>query len=133
MSYAEDIIKLRKRVLDAVQVGVVDSNLKDFYEATLLQIMNESERQRQNAVAQAETLRKQASVLDGQAAAYSAMSSVVYNVLNAYIVQAERNQANELAREAERAEKEAYMNSLENSPDVESVESEDSKKKTKKK
>lgn len=103
MSYAEDLVKIRKRVLDAVALGVVDSQLKDFYEATLLQIMNESERQRQHCTAQAEQLRKQASVLDGQASAYSAVSSVVYNVLNGYIVQAERSLAfeNERKREEE--------------------------------
>jgi len=131
MTYSEDIIKLRKRVLDAVAVGVVDSNLKDFYEATLLQIMNESERQRQNAVAQAETLRKQAAVCDGQASGYSAMSSMVYNVLNAYIVQAERTQAQEAEQAAKRAEEQAFQ-----APEVEvetDLETEESKKKTKKK
>lgn len=131
MSYSEDIIKLRKRVLDAVSTGVVDPNLKDFYEATLLQIMNEAERQRQNVIAQAETLRKQASICDGQASAYSAMSSLVYNVLNAFIVQAERTQAQEAELAAKRAEEQAYQ-APEAEPESE-VESEESKKKTKKK
>lgn len=131
MSYAEDLIKLRKRVLDAVALGVVDGNLKDFYEATLLQIMNESERQRQHCLSQAETLRKQASVLDGQAQAFSSMSSVVYNVLNAYIVQAERNQAIDIQREADKAEKDEYIKSLEDVK-VDTVSESTTSKKTKK-
>jgi hypothetical protein len=138
MSYSEDIIKLRKRVLDAVTTGVVDPNLKDFYEATLLQIMNESERQRQVAIAQAEQFRKQAAIADGQASAYSAMSSMVYNVLNAFIVQAERAQAHEASLASEQAEKEAYKQSLLQKENVaelstEEVELEDAKKKVNKK
>lgn len=112
MSHAEDILKLRKRVLDAVNAGIVDNNLKDFYEATLLQILNESERQRQTCVKQAEAFRKQASVADGQAAAYSAMGSIVYSVLNGYIVQEERAKREEAARALEQASKEEYAEAL---------------------
>jgi hypothetical protein len=108
MAFNEDIIKLRKRVLDAVSTGVIESNLKDFYEATLLQIMNESEKHRQNCAAQAEALRKQASVLDGQASGYSSMSSIIYGVLNGYIMAAEKAQREEDERAAEKAEKQAY-------------------------
>lgn len=133
MAYSEDIIKLRKRVLDAVTAGVVDHNLKDFYEATLLQIMNEAERQRQNVTSQAEQLRKQAAVCDGQASAYSAMSSMVYNVLNAFIVQAERAQANEAERAAEQAEKEAYMTSVTDVEKPVDSDPEDLKRRSKKK
>jgi hypothetical protein len=113
MGHSEDIIRLRKRVIDAVTSGVVDPNLKDFYEATLLQILNESERQRQVCVAQAEALRKQASVADGQASAYSAVGSIVYNVLNSYILQAEKVVREEQSRAAELAEKQEYAKNLE--------------------
>lgn len=112
MSYSEDIVKLRKRVLDAVSSGVVDPNLKDFYEATLLQIMNEAERNRQTAVAQAETLRKQAAIADGQASAYASMSSVVYNVLNAFIIQHERAQQLESERSAQKLEEQAFVQTV---------------------
>jgi hypothetical protein len=129
MAYSEDIIKLRKRVLDAVSLGVVNSDLKDFYEATLLQIMNEAERQKQNSMAQAEQLRKQAAIADGQASAYASMSSMVYNVLNAYIIQAERAQAQEVERQAEIAEKESYIAAQ----TAEEEKTEESVKKSKKK
>lgn len=112
MGHSEDLLKLRKRVADAVTAGVVDNNLKDFYEATLLQILNESERQRQVCAAQAEALRKQASVADGQASAYSAMGSIIYNVLNSYILQEEKAKREEEARAAELIEKQAYLESL---------------------
>lgn len=90
MSYAEELIKLRKRVTDAVGHGVIDQNLRDFYEGTLIQIMNEAERQRQDCVAQADQLRRQVSVLEGQAQAFSQQSSIVYSVLNGFIIQAEK-------------------------------------------
>ena len=112
MGHSEDILKLRKRVADAVATGVVDPNLKDFYEATLLQVLNEAERQRQTCATQAEALRKQAAIADGQASAYSAMGSIVYSVLNGYILQAEKAIREEHARAAEMAEKKAYAESL---------------------
>lgn len=95
MSYSEDLIKVRKRIADAVAQGVLEPKLKDFYEATLIQIMNESERQRQHCTAQAEQLRKQAATLDGQASGFAAQSSIVYNVLNMFILQAEKAAAEE--------------------------------------
>lgn len=107
MAYAEDLVKLRKRMLDAVSAGVVETNIKDFYEATLLQIMNEAERQRQTCMSRAEDLRRQAAVCDGQAAAFSQVSSIVYSVINGYVVAAERQQREEAERAGEMAEKEA--------------------------
>lgn len=103
MNYAEEIVNLRKRILDAVATEVIDPQFKDFYEATLLQIMNESERQRQSCVARAEDLRRQASVLDGQSNSFAQIGSIIYAVLNGYIKAAERAKAEELARAAELA------------------------------
>jgi predicted sugar kinase len=113
MGHTEDLLKLRKRVLDAVGAGIIDNNLKEFYEATLLQILNESERQRQVCVTQAENLMKQAAVANGQAAAFSSIGSIIFGVLNGYIVAQERAIREEEARAAEQAEKEAYAKSLE--------------------
>jgi len=107
MAYAEDLIKLRKRMADAISLGVVDSNSKDLYEATLIQIMNESERQRQICVAKAEELRRQAAIADGQSHAYIHTHSIVYSVLNAHIMAAEKQRAEEQNMAAEIAEKEA--------------------------
>jgi hypothetical protein len=128
MSHAEDVLKLRKRILDAVNAGIIDNNLKEFYEATLLQILNESERQRQTCANQAEALRKQAAIADGQAAAYASNANIIFSVINAYIMTQERIIKEEEARAAEKAEKELYAKSLE-----ESIKDEETKIKSKKK
>lgn len=99
MSYAEDILKLRARVAEAMVSGALDGS-KETLEAVLIQIMNDAERNRQNTINQAENLRKQAATLDGQAAAFSSMVGIVYNVINGFIKIAER------AREADDREDE---------------------------
>lgn len=88
MAYAEDLIKLRTRFAEAVALGVVENT--ESMEAILIQIMNDAERNRQNAVAQAENLRKQISTLDGQAAAFGSTVSTVYNVLSGFIKAAQK-------------------------------------------
>lgn len=112
MAYSDDLVKLRKRMLDALDNGVVNSDTKDLYEATLIQVMNEAERQRQTCVNRAEELRRQAAVSDGQAAAFSSVSSIVYNVLNGYILAAEKSKREELELAAEKSEKEASAKEL---------------------
>jgi hypothetical protein len=105
MAYAEDLVKLRKRMLDAIAAGVVGDDVKDFYEATLIQIMNEAERQRQVCVARAEDLRRQAAIADGQSAAFTQVSSIVYSVLNGYIMVAEKQRREDVDHAAELLEK----------------------------
>lgn len=107
MSYAEDILKLRKRVQDAVSKGVVTDDGRDFLEASLIQIMNDAERNRQNCLTQAENLRKQAATFDGQAGAFASVSSIVYNVINGFVIVAERDEAERAAEAAEKAEAQA--------------------------
>lgn len=105
MSYAEDILRLRKRVADAVSRGIVDTDGKGFLEATLIQIMNDAEKNRQNCLTQAENLRRQAGVFDGQAGAYASVVSIVYNVINGYVLVAEKEEAerNQLQADKETA------------------------------
>jgi hypothetical protein len=92
MSYGEDILKLRKRVADAVSHSVFGTDSKDIIEALLIQVMNDAERNRQQCVSQAENLRKQASTLDGQAGAFASMSSIIYNVINGFVMKAEHSE-----------------------------------------
>ncbi len=106
MAYAEDILKLRKRVQDAVSKGVVKADGKDILEATMIQVMNDAERNRQNCVAQADNLRKQAAQFDGQAGAFASVSSIVYNVLNGFVMAAEKDEAERAAQAEEKAERE---------------------------
>lgn len=105
MAYAEDLVKLRKRMVDALGAGVVTAESKDTFEATLIQIMNEAERQRQACVARAEDLRRQAAIADGQSHAFTQVSSIVYSVINGYVTIAEKQRAEELERAAEFEEK----------------------------
>lgn len=104
MAFAEDIAKLRMRVSDAVAKGLTAKEGKDFLEATLIQIMNEAERNRQNCLNNAETLRKQAAAFEGQAGAFASVTSIVFNVINGYVTLAEQE---EQSRALEEAEKEA--------------------------
>lgn len=134
MAYADDLLKLRKRMLDALDLGVIDNNSKDLYEATLIQVMNEAEKQRQVCVARAEDLRKQAAIADGQSHAFTQVSSIVYSVLNGYIGAAERQKQEEQARAAEMAEKQAAIDNAaaaeaQNAADVEDEENKKKKKK----
>lgn len=102
MAYADDLIKLRKKIADAIAIGVVDDGSKDLYEATLIQVMNEAERQRQTCVGRAEDLRRQAAIADGQSAAFSQVSSIIYNIINGYIVVAEKQKREELEAQVEK-------------------------------
>ncbi len=104
MSYAEDILKLRARVQDAVSKGLVNKEGKNFFEATLIQIMNDSEKQRLNCLTQAENLRRQAAIFDGQSAAFGSVTSIIFNVINGYVILAEKDQAERAAQESEKNE-----------------------------
>jgi hypothetical protein len=105
MAYSEDILKLRARFADAVRYGVVSEDGSNTFEAVLLQIMNDAEKNRQNCVSQAENLRKQAAVLDGQAGGFASVAGIMYNVLNGYVNLAEREAEEEARRAAEENER----------------------------
>jgi hypothetical protein len=123
MGYADDLIRLRKRVVDALSLGVVDDNSKDLYEATLIQVMNEAEKQRQVCVARAEDMRRQAAVADGQSHAFSQMSSIVYSVINGFVGAAERQKREEQEFAAEAVEKQAAIDAATQSEVVETTDS----------
>ena len=125
MAFAEDIAKLRLRVADAVSKNLIVKDGKDFLEATLIQIMNEAERNRQNCLNNAETLRKQASAFEGQAGAFASVSSIVFNVINGYVMLAEKE-------EQERAKEEAEKNAATPEPASIVVNEEDKKVRKKK-
>ena len=101
MAYVEEVIKLRKRIMEAVETGVVNPVGKDFLEAALIQIMNEAEKNRQNCMTQAENLRRQAAVMDGQASAFNSLMAIVYNVINGFVLAEERSQQERARMEAE--------------------------------
>ncbi len=132
MNYAEQVVNLRKKILEAVSSEVIDPQFKDFYEATLLQIMNETERQRQSCVSRAEDLRRQASVLDGQSQSFQQLGSIIHAVLNGYIKAAERSKAEEMVRQLEKQkELEELEHDVNQDEKTDSVSTEDSSNKKK--
>ena len=125
MAHTEDIIKLRQRVHDALSKGIITGN-SDFLEATLIQIMNEAERNRQNCLTNAENLRKQAATFEGQAGAFASVSSIVYSVINGFVLVAERD---EVERAAQASEKQNLVTENNSIPIVESKSKKSDRKK----
>ena len=102
MSFAEDLFKLRQKFQDAITKGVISEDNKDIFEATLIQIMNDAEKNKQNCINQAENLRKQASVFDGQASAFASVSSIIYNVIHGFVIIAEKNKEEDILLNSEK-------------------------------
>jgi len=128
MSYADDLVKLRKRLMDAIAVGLIDPSQKDFFEASLIQMMNDAEKNKQNCLTTAENLKKQAAIAEGQAQAFSSMSSIIYNVINALIIQGERSKLDEERRAQEVEELKGFKEQEESMKEVKATKE---KKKTK--
>jgi hypothetical protein len=85
MGINEEILRLRLKMSEAVDVGFMNEESKGTYEMVLLQIMNESDRQRLNCTNRAEQLKMQAATAEGQAAAFSMISSIVNNVFGSMV------------------------------------------------
>ena len=128
MSYADDLVKLRKRLMDAIAVGLINPSQKDFFEASLIQMMNDAEKNKQNCLTTAENLKKQAAIAEGQAQAFSSMSSIIYNVINALIIQGERSKLDEERRAQEVEELKGFKEQEESMKEVKATKE---KKKTK--
>ena len=90
MGYNEDLIQIRQRVSDLLNQGAITPNSKDFYEGTLIQVMNDAERNRQNCMVAAENLKRQVSMMEGQASGFAAVSSMVLAVLNGFVKKTEQ-------------------------------------------
>lgn len=103
MPHAEDIVVLRQKLIELQTSGLLpDQEGAAMYQATLLQFMNEAERRRAEHLSAAERCRMQAVAEENQAKAYSAMSSIVFDIINGYL-----NKAQQMVEEArERTETE---------------------------
>jgi altronate dehydratase len=106
MSFNEDVDRLRHRLSDLLAMGLLDDASKGTYELTLLQVMNESERQRQTCIKRADSLKMQAATAEGQAAAFSMISSIVNNVVNSLVRKSEKATEEEEMLAAEKLERE---------------------------
>lgn len=100
----EEALKLRKRLLDFQRLGAMNPESFATYQQTILQLWQEAERRRQACLTQSETFKRQAAAAESQAHAFSAMSSILYSVVNGY-VEIEEKRLREIAeRQAERQE-----------------------------
>lgn len=100
MPHANNIVQLRQRIVEAQNKGLFGSKSDAaFAQAVLLELLNDAERSRQSHLVAAERARSQAIAEENQAKGISAVSSMVFNVLNGYI-----NKAMEDAREIEERE-----------------------------
>ena len=89
MSHKEYLIKLRSRVVDAVNTGLIPSEGKEVYEQTLIQIMNEAERNRIRCSNLAEDYKLKAEAASSQAAGFDSMIAIVYSILNGFVRKSE--------------------------------------------
>jgi hypothetical protein len=106
---AEEVVRLRKRFAEAVKAGVVHGVGKENVEAILIQVLNEAEKNKQQCTLQVDSLKRQLAQIEGQVSAFSSMASVVYNVINGFVIAAEREEAERARQEAEEAEKRQAM------------------------
>jgi len=98
----QDLIKLRQKIIDLQKLGYMTPESFGTYQQTLLQIWQEADQRRQSCLAQANTFRTQAAAADAQAHAFSAMSSVIYAVVNGFVEAEEKRIREEVERVAEK-------------------------------
>ena len=79
------LIRLRQRLLDLQKMGGLEPAEFGTFQQTLMQIYQESERRRQSCMGQAESLKRQAAGAESQAHAFSAISSILYNIVDGQI------------------------------------------------
>jgi len=104
MEAGESQVKLRQRMTDLLRMGVVDEKGHGVLQSVLMQLYNDCERQRQACMNQADSFRAQAKMAEGQANGFAAVSSIVYNTINGFVVQAERAAIESAERAKEREE-----------------------------
>lgn len=104
MGINEDIIELRQKMADAINMDLFEDETGSFVQVSLISIMKEAEKKRQACAKQAEHFHRQAVNAEGQAAAYGTISSIVNAVFRAQVNVEERNRMEEAAADAEEAE-----------------------------
>jgi hypothetical protein len=104
MGVNEDIIELRQKMAEAIDMDLFENETGGFVQVSLISIMKEAEKKRQACAKQAEHFHRQAVNAEGQAAAYGTISSIVNAVFRAQVNIEERNRLEEAAADAEEVE-----------------------------
>jgi hypothetical protein len=103
----DEILKLRKRVQDLLGLGYVTPESAGTYEQTLLQVWQEADRRRQALKNEAESYRARAMQAEAQAGAFSAIASILYNIVNGFFEAGQKRVREEAERAAREAEEKA--------------------------
>jgi hypothetical protein len=85
MNNNEILANLRRKMLDAVKLGMVNQDSSGMLETVLIQIVNEAERSKQRCDQLNQDYKRQAAQAEAQANAYSQIQSVVFAVLNGFV------------------------------------------------
>jgi hypothetical protein len=85
MNNNDILANLRKRMVEAVQIGMVNQDAGGVLETVLIQIVNEAERNKQRCDQLSYDYKRQAAQAEAQANAYTQIQSIVYAVLNGFV------------------------------------------------
>lgn len=110
MNQQEQLNNIKQRVDVALKLGILDEKSRGLYESTLIQIMNDAERQRIRCNQLASDFKTKAAQAEAQANAYSQMSSVVWAVLNGFVNAAEQNNEEIKELKEEKSKKKSKKN-----------------------
>jgi len=102
----QELLKLRRRVGEMLKLGAATP---ETYLQTIMQLFQEAERRRQICMGEAEDCLRKHQALVAQAHGFSAMSSILYNIVNGYVTLEEKRILETAEREKEQAEKEAAV------------------------
>lgn len=97
----EELVRLRKRVNDLLQLGAATP---ETFAQTMMQLWQEGERRRQSCIAEAEDHLRKYHAMIAQAHGFAAQSSILYSVINGYATIEERRILELAEREKEKAE-----------------------------
>lgn len=112
MSYDEEMIKIRQKLLDAQKVGLINGDTSGVYQQTILQIHQEAERRKQSCLQQAETLLRQSQAAQAQGAAFGMIGSILYNIIDNFVIAQSRAIEEEKRLAEEKLEKEALLKTI---------------------
>ena len=112
MAHGEERVGLRKRLVDAVKVGFLDPKESEVLQLVLIEIMNDAERKKQQCDASIKAYHAKIASAEGQKHGYSAISSIVFNIINQHVTKAEAEAADRASRQGEEDQKAAYEQRL---------------------
>jgi len=112
----EDLLRLRKRLIDLQRTGMFGPEGFATYQQTILQVWQEAEKYRNTLLEQAQTLRAQSMQAEAQSHAFSIIGSILYSVINGYVEIENKRLAEEQERLRQKAAEAAEEAAAEAAP-----------------